>query len=505
MATIEQSSNPQLLSKKRFRPSKATHDDLLSATLSDRARYIYSPAFRRLQMKAQVFSLENNAAVRSRLTHSMEVAHIGIFIVQKITEIIKGKSDIHNHVSPQEVYIYENAQAIRNVVETACLIHDVGNPPFGHFGESAISSWFTDNKGELFDAHGVAEKDLHNYEDFLNFDGNPQGLRIVTKLQGYDGFGLNLTTSQIASIIKYTASNKDIAVGGLHKKKMGYFSTEEALVKDVWSDLGIDERGKRHPLVYIMEAADDISYCISDIEDGIEKGIVSYEKFFVFLKNKLDYNFRERNSEHDVHLGKVLTEIDVAYNLSMEALTNSEDSKSLAEHFILLKTYITNLSVQEVAEIFLEDLDSIMTGDSDSIVDKAMSSVGKIQKALKDFTSRYIFTSEEAEKIELSGYSVIYGLMDNFAPLLKMSEDKFQLLINGDNKKIRKNKLFVHSRLFNLLPSKHIDEYKRTTPDDAGKIVEFNHRCHLIVDYISGMTDGFSVELYQLLTGIKVK
>ncbi|MFQ2293824.1 dGTPase [Aeromonas enteropelogenes] len=504
MTTIKPSENIKFLSMKRLRPSKATHDDILSATLSDRARYIYSPAFRRLQMKAQVFSLENNAAVRSRLTHSMEVAHIGIFIVQKITEIIKHKLD-NGDVSPQEKYIYDNAQAIRNVVETACLIHDVGNPPFGHFGESAISSWFYDNKMGLSKAHNIAEEELHDYEDFLNFDGNPQGLRIVTKLQGHDGFGLNLTTSQIASIIKYTASNKDIDGSVLHKKKMGYFSTEELLVKDVWSDLGIDERGKRHPLVYIMEAADDISYCISDIEDGIEKGIVSYEKFFIFLKNKLDFGFKRRETDHDTHLDKVISGIMEAYDLSVEALTRSEDNKTLAANFILLKTYITNLSVQEVAEIFVEDLDSIITGDSDSIVDKELSSVGKIQKTLKEFTSKYIFTSEEAEKIELSGYSVIYGLMDNFAPLLKMPEVQFRILINGDNKEIRKNKLFVHSRLFNLLPSKHIDEYKRSTRPEDGKIVEFNHRCHLIVDYISGMTDGFSVELYQLLTGIKVK
>lgn len=504
MTTKKQSDNPHILSMTRLRPSKATHDDLLSATLSDRARYIYSPAFRRLQMKAQVFSLENNAAVRSRLTHSMEVAHIGIFIVQKITEIIKQKLE-HGDVSPQERYIYDNAQAIRNVVETACLIHDVGNPPFGHFGESAISSWFSSNRDSLLLKHEIDDNDPHEYDDFINFDGNPQGLRIITKLQGYDGYGLNLTTSQIASIIKYTASNKGIDSDALHKKKMGYFSTEREIVQKAWADLCIDESGKRHPLVYIMEAADDISYCISDIEDGIEKGIVSYEKFFIFLRSKLQTDFIKRNSDHDVHLDKVLSGIEDAYNSSIEAITKSEENRELASKFILLKTYITNLSVQEVAEIFIEDLNIILQGDSNSIVDKENSSVGKIQKTLKEFTSKYIFTSEEAEKIELGGYSVIYGLIDRFAPLIKMAREDFNILIGGENKKIRQKKLFVHSRLFNLLPSKHIDEYKRATSGEVCKAAEFNHRCHLIVDYISGMTDGFSVELYQLLTGIKVK
>ncbi|WP_334312717.1 dGTPase [Aeromonas salmonicida] len=501
---VTESHSPQILSMTRMRKSEASHLDLLSATLSDRARYIYSPAFRRLQMKAQVFSLENNAAVRSRLTHSMEVAHIGIFIVQKITEIINNKITKDN-ASEVEKYISENEGAIRNTVETACLIHDVGNPPFGHFGESAISSWFSNNKETIFYTHGITDKDPHEYEDFIHFDGNPQGLRIVTRLQGHDGFGLNLTISQIASIIKYTASNKGINGEALHKKKMGYFSTEKDIVDFSWSNIGIDKSGKRHPLVYIMEAADDISYCISDIEDGIEKGIVSYEQFFIFLKGKMATDFIRRGGAHDNHLNKFLRTLDIAYEHSVTAITNSEDNEGLASKFILLKTYITNLSVQEVAEIFLEDLSIILQGDSNSIVDKEMSSVGKIQKTLKEFTSKYIFTSEEAEKIELGGYSVIYGLIEKFSPLIMMKEEDFRILLNKDNKEIRKRKLFVHSRLFNLLPSKHINEYRRSTPSGICKASELNHRCHLIVDYISGMTDGFSVELYQLLTGIKVK
>ncbi len=173
----------KVLSKMRLRPSEKKYDDFPSISLSDHARYIYSASFRRLQMKAQVFSLENNAAVRSRLTHSMEVAHIGVFLVQKIVELISEELSKGKAINPHLKFILDEDVAIRKTVETACLIHDVGNPPFGHFGESAISTWFGENKAILEGKKKVnlSESD-YNYNDFIHFDGNPQGLRIISKL-----------------------------------------------------------------------------------------------------------------------------------------------------------------------------------------------------------------------------------------------------------------------------------------------------------------------------------
>ena len=191
----------KLITNNRHRRSSADHSSLLAATQSDRARLIYSAAFRRLQQKAQVFSLESNSAVRSRLTHSVEVSHIGRYIVGSIFEKIKESKFIDDDI--KEFWI-SNIMSISTVVETACLMHDIGNPPFGHFGEAAIASW--SNSTKIKDSASLSlNKSIsaESFDDLLcdihNFDGNPQGLRVITRLQGDDGYyGLNLTYTQLA-------------------------------------------------------------------------------------------------------------------------------------------------------------------------------------------------------------------------------------------------------------------------------------------------------------------
>lgn len=182
----------KIISTKRLRPTTSIREiDIISETESDKARIIFSAPFRRLQKKAQVFPLESNAAVRSRLTHTLEVATIGRQLSQKIAK--KKGSDIADH------------SAFVNIVESACLLHDIGNPPFGHFGEAAISAWFEEKatiKNSIFNK--ISQDIKNEYKDFINFDGNAQGLRIITKLQGEDLYGLNLTCSAICAYIKYT-------------------------------------------------------------------------------------------------------------------------------------------------------------------------------------------------------------------------------------------------------------------------------------------------------------
>lgn len=257
---------------KRHRLSTAEHQLLLSATQSDRARLIYSAPFRRLQQKAQVFSLEGNSAVRSRLTHSIEVAHIGRYIIAEICNRFEKDGN------QQKKFWKENSLALSNIVETACLMHDIGNPPFGHFGEAAISNWAKSEttKNILCESLSVEYPKKYDYsplKDFEYFDGNPQGFRIITKLQGDDGFyGFNLTYVQLASFLKYThsPSSKLNNPNAPFSKKIGFFDTEKDIIVSAWNSLGIKHHN-RHPLGFLMEASDDISYCISDIEDGIEK------------------------------------------------------------------------------------------------------------------------------------------------------------------------------------------------------------------------------------------
>ncbi|MBP5133688.1 dGTP triphosphohydrolase, partial [Pseudomonas protegens] len=263
-----------LLSNSRFRPSEVTDRHILLEAESDRGRLLFCPAFRRLQQKAQVFSMESNASVRSRLTHSLEVAQVGRYIADQIS--IK--------LIEKELASREECAALTTFVETACLMHDIGNPPFGHFGEFAISEWFRNN-GRLAIKRALKDSDeeltsktaAKALADFYEFDGNPQGIRIVAKLQrNTDEYGLNLTKTTLAAYLKYVRSSgvQKTLIDSPFVKKCGYFSTESEIVESVWEEFGYD-KPQRFPLAYIMEAADDIAYCISDLEDSIEKGLLN--------------------------------------------------------------------------------------------------------------------------------------------------------------------------------------------------------------------------------------
>lgn len=268
----------KLLTTSRARPSTAEHNTLLSATQSDRARLIYSAAFRRLQQKAQVFSLESNSAVRSRLSHSIEVSHIGRYLVASICEKIDNEESLTHEIKK---YWRENSLAIANVVEISCLAHDIGNPPFGHFGEAAIVEWAKSDSIKFALCKSLNSETLspeiekNLLDDFKYFDGNPQGLRILTKLQGEDGFyGLNLTYSQLASFMKYTFGSSDKSKGLSEdipfSKKIGFFETERDVLENAWKELKMGTN-KRHPLGFLMEASDDISYCISASKMDLKK------------------------------------------------------------------------------------------------------------------------------------------------------------------------------------------------------------------------------------------
>ncbi|MHB8355450.1 MAG: dGTP triphosphohydrolase, partial [Vulcanimicrobiaceae bacterium] len=264
---------------------------------ADHGRILFCAPFRRLQKKAQVFSLEMNAAVRSRLTHSLEVSSIGRLVAQQAIVALSPRLD--------ELGINGKERTLITFVEAACLIHDIGNPPFGHFGELTISEWFQEQKkkGKIksTNLYGAAEAIWEkHYKDFLNFDGNPQGFRIVTRLQPDmpdDLHGLNLTATTLATAVKYPWTSEKIDVT-THRKKNGYFHTEQDVIDWIWTTLKLTE-GTRHPLALLLEAADDIAYCISDIEDGIEKGRIDPRDFAQFMLSALagtGFINEERNS-----------------------------------------------------------------------------------------------------------------------------------------------------------------------------------------------------------------
>ncbi|ELA8730199.1 dGTPase [Morganella morganii] len=505
-----------LFSKKRRRDSSVdTKDTYLSETLSDRARLIYSAAFRRLQQKAQVFSLENNSSVRSRLTHSIEVSHIGQFIVSKITDLL----DLSTEVSEEDKFFWKtNHVAISNIVETACLMHDIGNPPFGHFGEEAIIEWSKSDeiKNALNNSLSFSEDKKNESSvqsellgDFNYYDGNPQGLRVITRLQGEDGlFGLNLTYTQLICFLKYTCCPKTKKDSKFFNKKVGYFSTEKSIIEDIWKELGMPPH-TRHPLGYLMEASDDISYCISDIEDGIEKKIIDIGDFKKFTKDRL---LALKN--------KVDCDVDICNKL-IHCLDN--DKKTAISNFLSFKTGLSNYLVCEAAKKFVYEFNEVFQMKlTDVLISKDTFSY-HLLKILKDYTSRFLFTSDDAECMELSGFAIIKGILLEYTKLLKLKNSDFAHLVLHDNDKIRENNLHIERRLFNRLPKKHVNAYKTALMGMPTNSPDFNNdkflerisscnprdewklRAHLVVDFVSGMTDLFSLDMYQLLKGIKVK
>ena len=279
----------ELLGVGRFRKSEAGRVPTLSIeAASDRGRLLFSNAFRRLHSKTQVFDQESNASVRTRLTHSLEVATIGRYIAEVAAKEMSRQGWLGSTDDPKTP---DAAAALVTFVEVACLMHDLGNPPFGHFGEETIQTWFgkwEDKYRGRF--HKSVRRDFDRlYQDFLYFDGNPQGFRMATRLQWIkDEFGYNLTFTQLAATLKYpwTPGSVGQTKDGRLVKKAGVFNSEMDVLCGLQSELRLEE-GARHPLAYLMEAADDISYCLSDIEDALEKKVIRGQDFVTWMRGRL--------------------------------------------------------------------------------------------------------------------------------------------------------------------------------------------------------------------------
>lgn len=495
MAKIKSYEN--LLSAKRERSTATPGRELLQESESDRARFVFSSPFRRLQQKAQVYSLEDNAAVRSRLTHSLEVAHVGRFIVQLVVSKLKPKA-LELKINGKELFI-------QNLVETACLMHDVGNPPFGHFGEAAISDWFGKNARRVFE-ESVINRDEATTKvfdtylgDFIRFDGNCQGLRVLARLQwNRDEFGLNLMLSQLATYLKYVVSPSmvDSTSSSKLKKKPGFFEVEKSLVNQIWGELGMVSQ-TRFPLNYLMEAADDIAYCISDIEDGIEKELIKEKDFFEWISNEWDKNYPTgKNSDADAIaeiFHKSVKEIDD--NIPIKAFTN-------------FRTNLTTALAKFAADSYVDRHDDFLNGIAEPIFEGA-GPHQHVLEILKGFAFKNLYSSSAATNNEMAGFSVISGILEHYSRLLSCDRETFFEICHGTKNRDRFGNLIVlQRRLFRILPQKYVRAYEHVVndlkdqPGDSAK--EWMHRAHLITDYISGMTDDFSLEIFQLLSGIKV-
>lgn len=476
----------QFLQPLRVKPTDIKGRSPSEESESDRARLIFSSPFRRLQQKAQVFSLEENAAVRSRLTHSFEVSQIGRYLALEAVKGLKSK-----YGADALGLDDERTLSFINTVETACLMHDLGNPPFGHFGEAAISGWFDENKKEIVESLGAKVSGPCPFSDFSNFDGNCQGLRIVTKLQwNRDEFGLNLSYPQLAAYLKYVCAPREIESSNPIKKKAGYFETESDVVAKIWDAMGL-ERGARFPLVYLMEAADDIAYCVSDIEDAIEKEIVTEAEFFKFLSKPEHQEGVPSDHWFPRIIANCINDMETV-DLPMRA-------------FMSFRTEITRQLTRVAANTFVTDHDLYLQGRQHALLEAGLPS--KVLDVLKSFAISKIYRHPSVTSPELAGDACVRGILDHFKPLLTCSHERFSAILDFKKKDSNGGPIVKEARLASYLPRKHVRAYRHSVSDlDMGRtdalVRERVLRAHLVTDFVSGMTDDFALSFYQLLHGI---
>lgn len=513
------------LSTTRIRQSSTnrhpTPDELLLAFESDRGRVLNSAAVRRLQQKTQVFPLEKNSAVRSRLTHSLEVMQVGRFIVQSICGLANNqdKRPIHED-------LINNERALESLVEMACVLHDVGNPPFGHFGEHAINMWFSEHLHELFEqqyskplnSHPLASHPFNNAElallkDAEHFEGNAQAIRLVHSLMD-----LNLSYPLIGSILKYTRCGTQAKIKGSDpffylQKKVGYYASEQDIVGRVQKALLVKPLHRYTP-AYIMEAADDISYCMADLEDAVEKEILSIEQLTDALKQeftKLTVKFGIDAKSADSQ------KMQAICDKAMKAF-EEESIRKESMFFVSFRVGIVHPLVEHASRRFIDNIDALANGSFNQALLEDKSAAHALSQSLKNVAYEHAFSHKEVETLELQGYEIITSLFNRFGCLLKLTGGEFKDICLGQGKHFP-----IESRLVKRIGKKYIATYLKSLEalhdeanhsldalkmNDKGEkihpnVSEYYLRCRLLQDHISGMTDQFALDEYQTLRAHK--
>lgn len=424
-----------------------------------------------MMQKAQVFSLERNTSVRNRLTHTLEVADVGRNIAFQLGRLLEKTNKA----------TADDTKCLMSIVENACLMHDIGNPPFGHFGEKAIRQWFEEQAPSVFDKRQeqlqlqlkLENSDLY---DFIHFDGNPQGFRIVSTLHNeIDEFGLNLTHSTLLASVKYPQIGK-IKPKTLFSKKLGVFSSEENIYNEICGETN-HPVGKRYFATYLMELADDICYCLSDIADAFEKGVIDSRLFKEEFRN----------------ICKEASATDLAKKfIPNEPIANFSHEVAIPA---------SRQCVSEAASHVAHNLDAFLNGEAEELMD--IIDTARIFRCLKTFAKRYIYTSPEAQKIEIAGFRIVHGLLSHFGQLLHLSENEFVHFVKHNTMPDNSDRE-LEWRVYNQLSPRMIQAYRTNLRKPEGKEKEWFERCRLIVDYVSGLTDQSALRMYQNVEGISL-
>lgn len=443
---------------------------------ADYDRIVGSSSVRRLQDKAQVFPLQENDFVRTRLTHSVEVSALARSLGKAVGKEIE-KID-------NEKFSAEETEKLAALLQVAGLIHDLGNPPFGHYGETIIRVWFE----KWFETEYVnfekvkaslrqqAQLTEQQKQDFTCFDGNVQNLRIITKLQTLnDEFGANFTYATLGTIMKYPWSS----ISRKKKKgKFGYFASEANIVEDIWNKTGLSE-GIRHPATYLLEAADDIIYICDDIEDGVKKGYINWIDEYKNLKEK----FTEK--QYIELFDKIDSKkTDEQMDPKEKNLAKVRNFRNIIQVYLFMKA----------KEQFLESYDQIMEGTYKH--EDILFSEKHFIKELKGITARNCFGCKEVLELELVGDKVIKTLLDIFVPaILYSTQDEIE------DTRTYAGKLYkIISPNFKYIAC---HDYSEKCHREFENVPVYD-KIHLVVDYISGMTDSYAVNLYKKLLGIEL-
>ena len=438
----------QLLSAKRF----GLEDRKYVANESERTQFqrdydrlIFSSPFRRLQNKTQVFPLPGAVFVHNRLTHSLEVASVGRSLGNIVaSELIKKGED-----SP---FISE----IGTIVSTACLAHDLGNPPFGHSGEKAISNYFINGKGVSLKERVSKEV----WSDWTNFEGNANALRLLTHQFGGRRYGGSaMTYSTLLALVKYPCESINRDKSKVYKKKYGFFQPEKEVYQKIADDLGIIKFSEepisyyRHPLVFLVEAADDICYNIIDLEDAHRLGILSFEEV-----KSLYFEFFES--------GKI--EI-------MENTLSSLDDRN--EELSYIRANLIGKLINECAQAFIKNESEILSGTyNKSLYDDISPSLLEAAKKVTKVSIKEVYQHRSVVEIEVAGYKILGGLLEEFGQAVLTPDDEYSKM------------------LLKLLPSQYAV--------DKNEPVE--KKVQSVLDFISGMTDLYAVDLYKKIKGVEL-
>lgn len=438
----------QLISNKRLGQEHRhaeRHDDR-SEFKRDYDRLIYSAPFRRLQNKTQVFPLPGSIFVHNRLTHSLEVSSLGQSLGNDVCRQLKS---LHPELANS---LFEE---IGTIVSAACLAHDMGNPPFGHSGEKAIQTFFTEGKGKTIKESVSSEF----WDDITHFEGNANAFRLLThRFLGRRQGGFVMTYSMLASIVKYPFAS---SLAGSHGK-FGFFQTEANDYMKIADELGLickSNNGEplkyaRHPLVYLVEAADDICYEIMDIEDSHKLKILSFQETFDLLIGFFDED----------------TKASIQKRMEEDGVTDDN------EKVVYLRACVIGKLENECVKTFVRHEEEILNGTfNGSLIDNISPIQREAYKVCEKVSYKKIYHSKPVLDIELSGYKIMETLMDVF----------IGAAINPNR--------FYSQQLIRRVSSQydiHSDNLET--------------RIMAVIDYISGMTDIYALDIYQKINGMSL-